>query len=163
MMPLAWAVARLLSRVAAVFLVAMVAINVVDVGLRSTINAPIFGTYEIVELFLSAVAFLAIPEAFLRGQHITIELIDQVVPPGAVEVLKLTGLAASVVFLGLLTYHMIEPAVEFVEFNDVTFDLQYPVIWKAGFVLGGIAFAFLAVVVIFVRDIGAARGHGSRA
>lgn len=154
MVPLATAVARFLTRVAAILLVAMVAINVVDVGLRSGLNAPIFGTYEIVELFLAAVAFLAIPEAFFRGQHITIELIDQVIPPRAVEFLKMTGLAASVAFLGLLAFHMIEPAVEFVEFNEVTVDLQYPVIWKAGFVLAGIAFSFVAVLAIFVREIG---------
>ena len=162
MIPLATAVARFLTRVAAIFLVAMVAINVVDVGLRSGFNAPIFGTYEIVELFLAAVAFLAIPEAFFRGQHITIELIDQVIPPWAVEALKVMGLVLSVAFLGLLAFHMIEPAVEFVEFNEVTVDLQYPVIWKAGFVLAGIAFSFLAVLVIFVHEIGAALGGPGR-
>ena len=66
------AVARFMTRVAAIFLIAMVALNVVDVGLRSGLNMPIFGTYEIVELLLAAVAFLAIPEVFLRDQHITI-------------------------------------------------------------------------------------------
>ena len=81
---LALAAARLLTRVAAIFLLAMMALNVVDVGLRSGFNAPIFGTYEIIEFLLAAAAFLAIPEVFLRDQHITIELIDQVVPESAV-------------------------------------------------------------------------------
>ena len=155
-MSAATAAARFLTGVAAVFLLAMVGINVVDVGLRSGFNAPIFGTYEIVELFLAAVAFLAIPEAFFRGQHITIELVDQVVPPRAVAFLRATGLAACVVFLGLLAYHMIQPAVDFVEFEEVTPDLQYPMIWKAGFVLAGVTFSFLAVVAIFLREIGRA-------
>ena len=48
MMSLISAAARFLTRVAAVFLLGMVAINVVDVGLRGSINAPIFGTHEIV-------------------------------------------------------------------------------------------------------------------
>ncbi len=156
---LAAAVARLLCRVAAIFLVAMVAINVIDVGLRSTINQPIFGTYEIVELFLAAAVFLAIPEAFFRGQHITIELIDQVVPPRVVDFLKLLGVSACAVFLGLLTYHMIQPAIEFVEFNDVTADLQYPIIWRAAFVLAGIAFSALAALVLFVNEINMLSGR----
>ena len=161
-MSAATAAARFLTGVAAVFLLAMVGINVVDVGLRSGFNAPIFGTYEIVELFLAAVAFLAIPEAFFRGQHITIELVDQVVPARAVAFLRATGLAACVVFLGLLAYHMIQPAIDFVEFEEVTPDLQYPMIWKAGFVLAGVTFSFLAVVVIFLREIGrAGRPSGS--
>ena len=66
------AAARLLTRVAAVFLLGMVAMNVIDVGFRSTVNAPIFGTYEIIEQLLAAVAFFAIGETFLRDQHITI-------------------------------------------------------------------------------------------
>ena len=152
-MSLALAAARFLTRVAAILLIAMVAVNVLDVGLRSGFNAPIFGTYEIVELFLAGVAFLAIPEAFLRGRHITIELIDQIVPPRGVELLKLTGVAASVVFTGLLAFHMVEPAVEFVEFDEVTADLQYPVIWKASLVLAGVAASFLAATAVFLRDM----------
>lgn len=158
-MAAAAAAARLLLRVAAVFLLGMVAINVIDVGLRSTVNAPIFGTYEIVELLLAAVAFLAIPEAFLRGRHITIEIVDHIAPPAVVAVLRIAGLAACLVFLGLLAFHMVEPAVDFVEFGEVTPDLQYPVIWKAALVLAGVAFSFLAVAAVLVRDIRAATGR----
>ena len=117
-----------------------------------------FGTYEVVELFLAAVAFLAIPETFLRDEHITIELIDQVIPARAVEILRATGLGATVIFVGLLAFHMIEPAVEFVEFNDVTRDLQYPIIWKGALILAGIAFSVVAVVTVFLRDVRAALG-----
>ena len=148
------AAARFLTRVAAVFLVAMVLINVVDVGLRSAFNQPIFGTYEIVELLLSAVAFLAIPEAFLRDQHINIELIDQVVPPRVLDVLKAFGALAAVVFLGLLTWYMIQPALDFVTFDEVSIDLQIPHIWSASLILLGMAAALVAAVVMFCREVG---------
>lgn len=151
--------ARFLTRVAAVFLLAMVAINVLDVGLRSGFNAPIFGTHEVVEYFLAAVAFLAIPEAFLRDQHITIELIDQVVPKRVVDVLQALGTLAALVFVGLLAYHMISPAMDFIEFNEVTMDLHLPVIWKASLILLGVAVSVIAAAVIFVRDMSAALGR----
>lgn len=150
------AAARFLTRIAAVFLVAMVAINVVDVGMRSGLNAPIFGTYEIVELLLAAAAFFAIPEAFLRGQHITIELIDHVVSDRAVDWLRAFGTTAALVFVALLAYHMVEPAFEYVEFNEITSDLEMPVIWRASLILTAIAAAAVAVAVIFVRDLGQA-------
>ena len=150
---LALAAARLLTRVAAIFLLAMMALNVIDVGLRSGFNAPIFGTYEIIELFLAAAAFLAIPEVFLRDQHITIELIDQVVPPAAVRWLKLIGTFVALVFVALLAWHMTQPAREFVEFNDVTIDLHLPIIWKASLVLAAFAFAVVAVLVMFLREV----------
>ena len=150
---LALAAARLLTRVAAVFLLAMMALNVVDVGLRSGFNAPIFGTYEIIEFLLAAVAFLAIPEVFLRDQHITIELIDQVIPAGAVRWLKVIGTFVALVFVAMLTWHMSQPAREFIEFNDVTIDLHLPLIWKASLVLLGFACAAIAVLVMFLREI----------
>lgn len=153
MTSLASAAARFLTRVAAVFLVAMMAINVVDVGLRSGFNAPIFGIYEIVELLLAAVAFFAIPEAFLRDQHIHIELIDQVVPPRALEALRAFGALAAVGFLGLLTWYMIRPARDFVQFNEVTINLQIPVIWSASLILLGMGASLIAAAVIFVREL----------
>jgi TRAP-type C4-dicarboxylate transport system permease small subunit len=147
------AAARLLTRVAAVFLIAMVAINIADVGLRSSINAPIFGTYEIVELMLAAVAFLAIPEAFLRGEHITIELIDQVVSKRVSDWLRLIGTFAAMVFVALLAYHMVQPALDYIMLNEVTVDLQIPLVWKAVLILIGVVASVVTVAVVFVREL----------
>ena len=161
MTPFVAALARLLTRIAAVFLVAMMLINVVDVGLRTTINAPIFGTYEIVEFMLAAVAFLAIPEAFLRDQHITIELIDQVLPERVTDFLRAFGALCSMIFVGLLTWHMVRPALDYIEFNEITMDLQLPLIWKAVLIITGIAVAVLAALVMFVRDLSKAFGKSA--
>jgi TRAP-type C4-dicarboxylate transport system permease small subunit len=147
------AAARFFTRVAAVFLVAMVLLNVVDVGLRSGFNAPIFGTYEIIELLLAAVAFLAIPEAFMRGQHITIELIDQVVPQRVVDALRAFGMLCTVGFLCLLTWFMVQPALDFIEFNEVSIDLQIPAIWGASLILAGMVLSLIAAATVFVRDV----------
>jgi TRAP-type C4-dicarboxylate transport system permease small subunit len=147
------ACARFLTRIAAVFLLAMVAVNVLDVGLRGLFNIPFHGGYDLVTLFLSAVAFLAIPETFLRGEHITIELIDAVVSQRVVAFLKVFGLALTSVFVVLLTYYMIEPALEFARYNEVTLELQLPVIWKAIPVLAGFAFSIVAVLYLFVREL----------
>ena len=152
------AAARLFTRVAAILLLAMVALNVVDVGLRSGFNAPIFGTYEIIEFLLAAVAFLAIPETFLRGQHITIELIDQILPPRGVDVLRVTGTLCALIFVALLTWHMVQPALDSIEFNEITVDLQLPVILKASLILAGVALSAFAVLVIFLRDLSLALG-----
>ena len=146
MISIVTAAARFLTRVAAIFLLAMVAINVIDVGLRESINAPIFGTHEIVVFMLAAVAFLAIPEVFLRDQHITIELIDQIIPA-----------RAALVYVGLLAWHMVAPAMDYIEFNEITMDLQIPLIWQASLILTGIAVAMITALVLLLRDISRAR------
>jgi TRAP-type transport system small permease protein len=153
MMPIVSAAARFLTRVAAVFLFGMMTINVIDVGLREGINAPIFGTHEIVVLMLAGVAFLAIPEVFLRDQHITIELIDQLIPARAAAWLRAFGSLCALVFVTLLAWHMVRPALDYIEFNEITMDLQIPVIWQAGLVLTGIAIAVVAAFVLLVRDL----------
>jgi TRAP-type transport system small permease protein len=159
MMSFVSAAARFLTRVAAVFLLGMVAINVVDVGLREGINAPIFGTHEIVVLMLAAVAFLAIPEVFLRDQHITIELIDQVIPDRAVGWLRALGSLFALVFVTLLAWYMVQPALDYIRFGDVTMDLEIPLIWQACLILTGIAAAVIAAFVLLLRDLRRATGQ----
>mgnify|MGYP003645978479 FL=1 len=131
----------------------MMLINVVDVGLRVSVNEPIFGTYEIVEFLLAAVAFLAIPEAFLRDQHITIELIDQVLPPRVIDALRAFGTLCALVFVTLMVWHMVQPALDYIEFNEITMDLQLPLIWKAVLIMTGVGAAVLTALVLFVRDL----------
>lgn len=159
MMTFVTAAARFLTRVAAIFLLAMVAINVVDVALRESINAPIFGTHEIVVLMLAAVAFLAIPEVFLRDQHITIELIDQVIPERVAHWLRAFGTLCGLIFAALLAWHMVQPALDYVEFEEITMDLQIPLIWQASLILLGIAAAVFTAFALLLRDVGRAMGR----
>jgi len=159
MMSFVSAAARFLTRVAAVFLLGMVAINVIDVGLRESINAPIFGTHEVVVLMLAAVAFLGIPEVFLRDQHITIELIDQVISEKAAHWLRAFGTLCGLVFTALLAWHMVQPALDYVEFNEITMDLQIPLIWQAALILTGIAAAVFTAFALLLRDIARALGR----
>jgi TRAP-type C4-dicarboxylate transport system permease small subunit len=154
--------ARWLTRVAALFLVFMMGINVVDVILRAAFDAPIFGTYEIVELTLAAVAFFAIPEAFLRNEHVTIELIDQIAPDGVVRFLKVFGLGVTFVFFALLVYYMIPPAIDAVEYNEVSFDLHMPLIWRGSLILFAMAASLLVVALIFWRELRALFDAGDR-
>lgn len=150
------AAARFLTRVAAIFLLAMVAINVIDVGLREGLNAPIFGTHEIVVFMLAAVAFLAIPEVFLRDQNITIELIDQVIPDRAARWLRAFGSLCALVYVTLLAWHMVQPALDYIEFDEITMDLQLPLIWQATLILTGLGTAVIAASALLLRDIGQA-------
>ena len=154
------AAARFLTRVAAIFLLAMVAINVIDVGLREGFNAPIFGTHEIVVFMLAAVAFLAIPEVFLRDQNITIELIDQVIPDRAARWLRAFGSLCALVYITLLAWHMVQPALDYIEFDEITMDLQLPLIWQAALILTGLGTAVIAASALLLRDIGQAVRRG---
>ena len=145
--------AALLLRIAGIALLGMVAVNVGDVTLRNLFGIPTLGAYEMVELLLAAVGFLAIPEAFLRDGHITVELIDQVVSERAVGWLRVFGSTLVLLYLGLLTWKMVQPALDFARFSEVTIELQVPVAVPAFVILAGIAVSILAALVAFGRDL----------
>ncbi len=128
---------------------AMMMITVVDVCLRAIINFPIRGTLEIVELFLAATFFLALPATFLLDEHIVVDLIDRRVGPRGVDTLKRIAAAVAVILLWIFAWQGWIASKETRVFNDVTSDLSIPKIYYwipllAGF--AGSIFAALAML-----------------
>lgn len=145
--------ARFFGLAAAVFLIAMMMISVADVSLRAAFDVPIFGTFDLVELFLVASVFLAIPATFLREEHIVVDVIDHVAPARLIAGLRWTGTVLTLAFLILMLSQMIEPARDKIEFGEVTLELSIPkyVHWIP--ILIGVFFSALAVAAILARDI----------
>jgi len=50
------------------------------VTLRATLNLPIRGVYDLVELLLAATFFVALPAVFLRDENIVVNSIDDIAP-----------------------------------------------------------------------------------
>jgi TRAP-type C4-dicarboxylate transport system permease small subunit len=86
--------ARLLAGAAAVFLCAMMMVTVADVVLRSLVKYPIFGTFDLVELFLVTLIFLGLPETFRREEHVVVDLVDHLAPQRVVALLRVLGAPA---------------------------------------------------------------------
>src|SRR5689334_10695293 len=113
---------------AALCLVAMMLLTVVDVVLRATANAPIRGVYELVELLLTGTFFLALPAVFLRDDHIVVNAIDDWLPR-AVPGLKRIAAVLAAGFLVVMAWQGWIAAGDTLVFNDVTADLSIPRIW----------------------------------
>lgn len=154
-----WA-ARFFGLAAAVFLIAMMMISVADVSLRSFFDIPIFGTFDLVELFLVASVFLAIPGTFLREEHVVVDVVDHVAPRRLTAALRWIGTVLTLGFLVLILTQMIQPALDKVEFGDVTLELSIPkyIHWIP--ILLGVFFSAIAVAAILLRDILRARRAG---
>ena len=154
-----WA-ARFFGLAAAVFLIAMMMVTVADVGLRSLFNIPITGTFDLVELFLVASVFLAIPGTFLRDEHVVVDVIDHVAPRRFTNALRWIGTVLTLGFLVVMLTQMISPAEDTVEFGDVTLGLGIPkyIHWIP--ILLGVFFSAIAVAAILVRNILRARRAG---
>jgi len=141
-------------------LLVMMLVTIVDVTMRLVINELVLGSVEIVQLALIASVFLALPETFLRGEHITVDVIDQVVSAGTLRWLRFAATLVTTVFVGLLAWRLIPPALDTLEVGDRTSDLQLSLFWYwLPLVVGGVA-AALTMVLVLLRGTSARKDQG---
>ncbi len=148
--------ARWCSYASALFLTSMMLITVADVTARSLFNRPITGAYDLVQLFLVGTVFLSIPEVFRRGDNIVIDFVDHFFSAQAVRWLKLAASLAALVFLAVLAWKMVQPALDSVRFNEVSLDLSIPMWVYWSLMIGGIVVTLpMAIRILFanVRDL----------
>lgn len=144
----------------ALCLVAMMLVTVADVSSRALFNKPITGVYDLVQLFLVGAIFLSVPDVFVRGENIVIDFIDHIVKPMTIAWLRVITSLVTVVFLVVLAWRMVPPALDAVTFREVSLDLSIPmwVYWTLmvlGIILALPAAAWVAVEC--VRGLSAGR------
>jgi TRAP-type C4-dicarboxylate transport system permease small subunit len=145
---------RLCGWLAGISLAAMMMVTVADVVLRAVANKPIRGTFEIVELLLACTFFFALPAAFLRDEHIVVDVVDGLAPR-RVPLLKRLSLAIAVALLAAMAWQGWISARDAVAFNDVTSDLGLPRLWYWIPVLAGMIGACLAAAAMLLKRGGA--------
>jgi len=142
---------KLCGWAASACLAAMMLLTVGDVLLRAVWNVPVRGTYELVALLLCATFFVALPAAFLRGDHIVVDSIDRRLPrivPG----LKRFARVIAVGMLGLMAWQGAIAARDAWSFGDVTADLSLPRILYWMPLLFGLAGGAAAALASVFRD-----------
>lgn len=135
---------------AALCLAGMLLLTVADVVLRSLLNFPVRGVYELIELLLAGTFFLALPAVFLRDDNILVNTIDDFAPR-LVPPLKRVALLLAVCVFVVMTWQGWIAARDSLEFNDMTADLGLPRFWHWIFVLAGLIGATLAAFFMMVR------------
>lgn len=144
-------VARVCGWAAAAFLAAMMLVTVADVVLRAVANTPIRGVVEIVELLLTCTFFLALPAAFLREEHIVVDMVDGWIPR-AVPLLKRIAAFGAVVMLALIAWQGWISARDTLAFGDVTSDLSIPrIVYWVPLLVGIVGGALAALAMALKR------------
>lgn len=130
-----------LETAAALLLLALMALVLVDVGLRNTVNRPLAWGTEVLEVLLGAMIFLLYPVLAAGGGHITVDLIP--FPPAVRRVQRVLAAAVGGTLFGLIGWCLVRQARRAAEYGDGTTLLQLPYAW----ILGGMgALAALAVL-----------------
>jgi TRAP-type C4-dicarboxylate transport system permease small subunit len=137
----------------ALFLMAMMLITVADVTLRALFNLPIMGAYDLVQLFLVGTVFLSIPDVFFREENIVVDFVDHLFGRGFIKVLKVIASMAGIVFLALLAWQMITPALDAKRFGEVSPDLSIPMTVHWALMIAGIVLAVPAALWMLAASI----------
>ena len=116
---------RLCDWLASAFLAAMMLLTVADVVLRAIFNRPLRGSYDLVELFLCATFFIALPAAFLRDDNIVVDSVYRSLPRVVPWLKRIAG-AVAVIMLALMVWQGAIAARDAWSFGDVTSDLSLP-------------------------------------
>ena len=139
---------QLLSDIAALAIAAMAFLTIADIVMKNVFNRPIKGTFEIVELLLVFVVFFGVVEVFRSDGNICVDLADQVLSPKRTSVLKAVGMFASLVFLALMGFAMIGPAMDTVIYPQWTQETGIPLYAYWAPILAGTALATIAAAVV---------------
>jgi TRAP-type C4-dicarboxylate transport system permease small subunit len=141
---------KLCGWLASAFLAAMMLLTVADVVMRTVFNRPLRGTYDLVELFLCATFFIALPAVFMRDEHIVVDSIDRYVPR-AVPWLKRIAGVITVTMLALMVWQGAIAARDAWSFGDVASDLSLPKILFWIPLLFGLAGGAVAALLVTAR------------
>ncbi|UYN99039.1 MAG: TRAP transporter small permease [Devosia sp.] len=95
-----------LGLAAAVALFCLVAVTCVDVVGRYFLHRPLAGAFELTQLLVCALVFLALPLTTARREHIEVDLIESMLPGGLRTLLLAATQVVSALVLAVLAWRL---------------------------------------------------------
>jgi TRAP-type transport system small permease protein len=138
------------SVAAAAALLLMMLTTVADVVMANLFRHPILGAYDMVETMLVFAVFLGMPRIFVANANIVVDIIDFFVSARVVVRLKQLALLLSLLFLVLLLWNMVTPALDAYGFGEKKQELGLPlwILWLP--MLLGVLLSAVAILISLV-------------
>lgn len=152
---------RPLELAAGLLLAGIGLLTCIDVFGRYVLGRPLQGAFEVSELAMGALIFTALPLVTLRGQHVTIDLLDGVLPQRARRVQAVAVGLVSALCTAMLAWRLWARAGEMRGTGETTAILQlavYPLVYYMAALSALAAIASIALATAEAGRLGAARG-----
>ena len=144
---------RFLTHVGSIALAVLMLLTVADVFGRYFLNRPAPGTFELTELFMVFIVFLALGLAQHHNEHISLDLAYNYFPS---RLKKLTNVLIDVVNLAVMvavTWQLYEYSARMGEGNYTTAVLQLPIQPFVIVAIAGTAAYVLAILCDLIKSI----------
>jgi TRAP-type C4-dicarboxylate transport system permease small subunit len=139
-------IAPTLGIVAAVDLFCLMALTCVDVVGRYFFNSPVHGGFELTEMLLAGLIFTALPLVTVRGDHVTVDLLEPVTPLPLLRLQHIAACAASCVATAYLAYRLWVRALVMDNAGETTAQLKL----KLAYLTYGMAVLMALTAVAFL-------------
>jgi TRAP-type C4-dicarboxylate transport system permease small subunit len=115
-----------LADIGAFFLFALMSITVIDVVGRALDILYLRGVLELANMTLVFLAFLTLPQSFIQGGHIFIEIATKKLPARVNQLIDAFWLVITALFLGLIAWCTFKMAIDLYTLEEVSLDLELP-------------------------------------
>ena len=152
-------VARWLASAGVFFLLGAMLVTMSDVVLRlvarmsayffdAPLNLIVPGIVDITQLLVIAVAYLAMPYAFLTGSHVSVDLVTDRFPPRLLAVVRAGGALLSLCFMAAVTWYGAQAALQQYGYGDASHTIAIPILWYWTPLLIGAALSVVATALL---------------
>lgn len=117
---------KALGYVAIVLLIALTLLTSVDVVARYWFNSPINGAFELTQLMLAALIFVAFPLTTAIREHIEVDLLANMLPSAIDRLFSLFAGLTTAVVLAVVGWRLFHHALRLAEDGAVTNSLALP-------------------------------------
>jgi TRAP-type C4-dicarboxylate transport system permease small subunit len=140
---------------AGLFLALVVILTFASVVLRYLFAWTIPDSYDLSRLFLGIVIFWGIAVTGFRGDHITVELVYNVLPRPARRVLDLLATLFTLACMALFAWAMAGKVIDIFDSGETTYDLRLPVWPFYALAWFGLIGSVLLLLIRLTRQAGA--------
>lgn len=155
---------RLLQFVAAILLVCMMGLTVIDTFMRKVMAAPIASAFELTEMMLTLVIFAGLPLITASRGHVQVELIEPLLGRGLRRFCDFLIDLLVTAALAVVAWQLWEKGIEQADYGDTTSVLQIalaPVTYVM-VVLAAVAAVISLVNAVLVLLAGSSAGAAAR-
>lgn len=146
---------RSLGAIAAFVLAALMVLTFCDVVGRYFLNSPILGAFELIQLLMGVLIFTALPVVTVRDLHVTMDLLDAVVPLRIARLRDAFVDMISAVALAAISWRLWELAESKAAYGDMTAFLNiplYPIAYGMSVLTGVTAICSVALLCLHLAQ-----------
>lgn len=143
-----------LSLIAAIDLFCLMSLTCADVVGRYFFSSPIRGGFEITEMLLAGLVFTALPLVTLRGEHVTVDLLEPITPAPVLRLQHIAACLVGFVATGYLAWRLWARAVNMDAAGETTAQLKLKLSYLTYGMAMLMALTALALLVLAARRPG---------